>query len=165
MRVTGQIDGGVGAYGTSPTRRWLGERSRWLVHTVTEAFVTSRLVAIGALLVGGTAHAGQASTGGLTAWDGHWYLLIVRSGYGLPPSAHRWSRWPFFPLLPGTAHVLGLVGFPTRLALITVANAVFLVALAGVWRVASAGRSRQVAVIAVWLAAVAPFASVFSMAY
>ncbi|HKA03312.1 MAG TPA: hypothetical protein VKD67_03255, partial [Acidimicrobiales bacterium] len=50
-------------------------------------------------------------------------------------------------------------------ALITVANVTFLVALAGVWRLGATFWNRRVAGIAVWMAALAPFASVFSMAY
>jgi hypothetical protein len=160
-RVTASWSIPGGSWTDTATGGWV----RWLAHPVTEAFLTSRLVALGALLVGGTLHEGRASTAGLTAWDGHWYLLIVRSGYGSPPAAHQWSRWPFFPLLPASARLLGIVGVPPRWALITVANATFIVALAGVWRLATAGWNRRVAIMAVWLAAVAPFASVFSMAY
>jgi len=124
----------------------------------------SRVLAVGSLLLGGSLHENRLSTAGLTAWDGYWYALIVRSGYGPAPVPHHWSAWPFFPLLPGLAKALGLLGLPPRWGLIAVANVAFAVGLAGVWRLASRW-SRRVAVTAVWVTALAPFASLHSMAY
>jgi hypothetical protein len=46
-----------------------------------------------------------------------------------------------------------------------VANVAFVIALAGVWRLACGFFARRVAVISVWAAAIAPFGSVFSMGY
>jgi hypothetical protein len=129
------------------------------------AFVVSRVVAVAALLIGGSVDEGRPSTAGLISWDGHWYLMIAGRGYGQRPVVHAGTRWPFFPLLPGTAHALGIVGVPLRWGLIVIANVAFVIALAGVWRLARGCCSRRVAVIAVWAAALAPFASVFSMGY
>ena len=132
---------------------------------VLAAFVLSRVVAVAALVIGGSVDAGRLSTDGLTSWDGQWYLMIARHGYGRVPVAQPGTRWPFFPLLPATARALGLVGVSPRWGLIVVANVAFVIALAGVWRLASGFFSRRVAVISVWAAAVAPFGSVFSMGY
>ena len=137
----------------------------WPAAPVVAAFVVSRVVAVAALVIGGSVDEGRWSTAGLTTWDGEWYLLIARHGYGRLPVAEPGTRWPFFPLLPATARALGLIGIPPRWGLIVVANVAFLVALAGVWRLAGAFFSRRVAVIAVWAAAIAPFGSVFSMGY
>jgi hypothetical protein len=139
--------------------------SRWLRRPVPAAFVVSRAVALAALLIGGSADQGRLSTIGLTSWDGQWYLNIVRSGYGPPPVARAWTRWPFFPLLPGIVRAFELTGVPPRWGLVGVANGAFAIALAGVWRLAGQRCSRRVAVIAVWTVAAAPFASVLSMGY
>jgi hypothetical protein len=122
-------------------------------------------VAITALLAGGSASQGRPSTGGLTAWDGQWYLTIIRFGYGRPPVAHQWSTWPFFPLMPGIARALAILGVPPRWGLVAIANVAFAIALGGVWRLGRGFGSNRVAVIAVWAVAAAPFASVFSMGY
>jgi hypothetical protein len=122
-------------------------------------------VAVAALVIGGSVDEGRASTAGLTSWDGQWYLMIARRGYGGRPVAQPGTRWPFFPLLPATARVLGMVGLSPRWGLILVTNVAFVIALAGVWRLACGFFSRRVAVIAVWAAAMAPFGSVFSMGY
>jgi hypothetical protein len=139
--------------------------SGWLRRPVPAAFVVSRAVALAALLVGGSADQGRLSTIGLTSWDGQWYLNIVRSGYGPPPVARAWTRWPFFPLLPGIVRAFELAGIPPRWGLVGVANGAFAIALAGVWRLARQCCSRRVATIAVWTVALAPFASVLSMGY
>jgi hypothetical protein len=89
-RLGQQSQESVAAPGPSPPVQ-MG-LARWLLHPVSAAFVVSRVVAVGALLLGGSVHQGQPSTGGLTAWDGGWYLLITRSGYGPPPVANQWSR-------------------------------------------------------------------------
>ena len=47
--------------------------TRWLMHPVAAAFAVSRMVAVAALLAGGSSTQGRPSTGGLTAWDGQWY--------------------------------------------------------------------------------------------
>jgi hypothetical protein len=138
---------------------------RWPVGPVAAAFVVSRVVAVAGLLIGGSVDEGRLSTAGLTSWDGQWYLMIARRGYGLPPVARPGTRWPFFPLLPATARAIGLLGVSPRWGLTVVANAAFVIALAGVWRLAGAFFSRRVAVIALWGAAIAPFSSVFSMGY
>jgi Dolichyl-phosphate-mannose-protein mannosyltransferase len=137
----------------------------WPTAPVVAAFLASRVVAVAALVIGGSVDEGRLSTAGLTSWDGQWYLMIARHGYGRPPVAQPGTRWPFFPLLPATARAVGLVGASPQWGLIVVANVAFLLALAGVWRLACGFFSRRVAVIAVWAAAVAPFGSVFSMGY
>src|SRR5438067_10238469 len=60
---------------------------RWPVGPVAAAFVVSRVVAVAGLLIGGSVDEGRLSTAGLTSWDGQWYLMIARRGYGLPPVA------------------------------------------------------------------------------
>jgi len=127
--------------------------------------MVSRLVS--ATLIVATAPAGRAAagTGAFSRWDGVWYLLIARSGYGQPPLGAVENRWPFFPVLPGVVHVLRTLGIPGRGGVITVNHLAFLLALAGVWRLARRHTSDDASRLAVWALALFPTAFVFSMVY
>ena len=132
---------------------------------VVVPWMVSRLIS--ATLVVATAPAGRAAvgTGAFSRWDGVWYLLIARSGYGHPPIGAVQNRWPFFPVMPGVIDVLRTLGIPGRSGVITVNHLAFLVALAGVWRIARRHTSDDASRLAVWALALFPTAFVFSMVY
>ena len=69
-----------------------------------------------------------------TRWDGAFYLDIARNGYG--PVDVPFPKWPFFPLLPGLIRALSEVA-DDKAAIFVLNQLVFLVALAGVYRLAS----------------------------
>lgn len=128
-------------------------------------WTVSRLVS--ATLIVATAPAGRvaAGTGAFSRWDGVWYLLIARSGYGHPPLGAVQNRWPFFPVLPGVIDVMRTLGIPGRGGVIAVNHLAFLLALAGVWRIARRHAPDDAARLAVWALALFPLAFVFSMVY
>ena len=132
---------------------------------VVVPWMVSRLIS--ATLIVATAPAGRAArgAGAFSGWDGVWYLLIARSGYGHPPLRAVQTRWPFFPVLPGVISVLRTLDFPGRSGVITVNHLAFLVALAGVWRIARRHTSDDASRLAVWALALFPTAFVFSMVY
>src|SRR5437016_3443961 len=66
-------------------------------------------------------------------WDGQFYVEIARGGYGAVDVL--FPRWPFFPGLPLVIRLLGRIGSDTTLILV-LNQIVFLVALAGVYRIA-----------------------------
>jgi hypothetical protein len=111
---------------------------------------------------------GGLSVGGFARWDGRWYVWIAGHGYGgAPPHAHHHQTpWPFFPVLPAAMHAIHWVsGVSLLVAGVLVNHAVFFVALVGIHRIARRHLSGRAAVLAVWIAALAPFAFVFSMLY
>jgi branched-subunit amino acid transport protein AzlD len=102
---------------------------------------------------------------GFDKWDGQWYLLIARHGYGPPPTDGVQTGWPFFPLFPGTIRALGELGLPDRASILVLNQLVFLLAVAGVWRIARRHTSDGAARLAVWSIALFPGAFMFSMLY
>jgi hypothetical protein len=102
---------------------------------------------------------------GFFAWDGGWYSHIARFGYGPPPTEGVASPWPFFPLLPALIRGLDEVGIPGRAGVVVLNHFVFLVALAGLHRLARRHASTRAAGLAVWALALFPGAFVFSMLY
>ena len=128
-------------------------------------WMVSRLVS--ATLIVATAPAGRtaAGTGAFSRWDGVWYLLIAHAGYGHPPLGAVQSRWPFFLVLPGVIDVTRTLGIPGRGGVITINHVAFLLALAGVWRLARRHTSDDASRLAVWALALFPTAFVFSMVY
>ena len=79
-----------------------------------------------------------------TRWDGAYYLDIARNGYG--PVDIPFPKWPFFPLLPGLIRALERDRPTTRPPSSWSTSSLFLVALAGVYRLASRhGRPRVAA--------------------
>jgi hypothetical protein len=97
-----------------------------------------------------------------TRWDGAFYLDIARHGYG--PVDIPFPKWPFFPLLPGFIRVFNEFA-NDRVAIFVFNQLVFLVALAGVYRLASRHGGRTVGALAVWALALFPASFVFSMTY
>jgi hypothetical protein len=103
---------------------------------------------------------------GFAAWDGRWYSWIAAHGYtALPHAHHHQTPWPFFPLLPAAMRSIGSLGVSIPVAGIAVNHVAFFVALIGIYRIAGRHTSSRGALIAVWVAAVGPFAFVFSMIY
>jgi Gpi18-like mannosyltransferase len=102
---------------------------------------------------------------GFTSWDGFWYLYIARHGYGGPPSDGLLTPWPFFPLLPGVIRGLTQIGASASAGPVVLNHLVFLLALAGVWRIALRHVTPAAARLAVWSLALFPGAFIFSMVY
>ena len=97
-----------------------------------------------------------------TRWDGAFYLDIARNGYG--PVDIPFPKWPFFPLLPGLIRALSEVA-DDKAAIFVLNQVLFLVALAGVYRLASRHGGATVARLSVWSLALFPASFVFSMTY
>jgi hypothetical protein len=97
-----------------------------------------------------------------TRWDGAFYLDIARNGYG--PVDVPFPKWPFFPLLPGLIRALSEVA-DDKAAIFVVNQVLFLVALAGVYRIATRHGGPTVARLGVWALALFPASFVFSMTY
>ncbi len=154
----------------------IGTRSRraQLARAVGELFplrevvvpwLVSRLYS-GILVVGaGSILHSSFAPSGFGKWDGAWYLQIARHGYGPEPDGGIQTAWPFFPLFPGIIRLVDALGFPDRGATGVLNHAVFLVALAGIWRIARRHTGNGPARLAVWAIALFPGAFVFSMIY
>ena len=97
-----------------------------------------------------------------TRWDGAFYLDIARNGYG--PVDIPFPKWPFFPLLPGLIQAFDEVA-NDKVAIFVFNQLLFLVALAGVYRLASRHGGRTVGALSVWALALFPASFVFSMTY
>ena len=133
---------------------WTGVVAPWLL---------SRIISIVVLLAAVNDPArGSRFEQVATRWDGAFYLDIARNGYG--PVDIPFPKWPFFPLLPGLIKALGEVA-DDKAAIFVVNQLVFLVALAGVYRLASRRGGWRVATLAVWSLALFPASFVFSMTY
>jgi hypothetical protein len=139
-------------------------RSR-LPRSVFTAWVVSRLIGVGTLMVLGARTARDVPDySRLVTWDGNWYRIIATFGYGPPPLEGQWSTWPFFPLFPSLSWLAHQVGSPYTATLLVCSNIAALVALAGVHRLGLA-YSEQAATWAVWLTALFPGSITFVMAY
>jgi len=132
---------------------------------VVVPWMVSRLISATLIVATAPARRAAVGTGAFSRWDGVWYLLIARSGYGHPPLGAVQTRWPFFPVLPGVIGVLRTLDFPARGGVITLDHLAFLLALAGVWRIARRHTSDDASRLAVWALALFPTAFVFSMVY
>ena len=97
-----------------------------------------------------------------TRWDGAFYLDIARNGYG--PVDIPFPKWPFFPLLPGLIRAFDEVA-NDKVAIFVFNQLLFLVALAGVYRLASRHGGPTVGALSVWALALFPASFVFSMTY
>src|SRR5712692_4388248 len=135
---------------------------RMVPREVLVAWALSRIYS-GALITA-AARSGRPgpATGGFSKWDGWWYLMIGRFGYGRPPAGALPTRWPFFPLLPGVIGGIRHLGIPHRGGIVVVNHLVFLVALAGVWRIARRHSGGAAPRLAVWALAFFPLSFVFS---
>ncbi len=128
--------------------------------TVLGAWAASR-----ALVVVTVAVANSSVSRGLASWDSSYYLGIAMGGYGAPPVEGMQTNWPFFPLLPLLIRAMTEVGLPARGSLLVLNALVFLLALAGVERVARRHLGASGARWAVWALAMFPMTVVFSMGY
>jgi hypothetical protein len=133
---------------------WKGVVAPWLL---------SRVISVVVLLVAvNDPSRGSRFVQLATRWDGAFYLDIARNGYG--PVDVPFPKWPFFPLLPGLIRALSEVA-DDKAAIFVVNQVLFLVALAGVHRIASRHGGPTVARLAVWALALFPASFVFSMTY
>jgi hypothetical protein len=138
------------------------------VWVVVTPFVVSRLISDALIVLARSTGRGRLSFGGFARWDGRWYLWIAQHGYtGAPPRArHHQTPWPFFPVLPAAMHAIhSISGVSLVLAGVLVNHAAFFVALVGIHHIAQHHLSGRAAGLAVWIAALGPFAFVFSMLY
>jgi len=103
---------------------------------------------------------------GFDAWDGQWYLWIVKNGYHAaavrPPRAFDFA---FFPLWPSLIKVSTLGVLPSWSTAVVLANGLFIVAAVIVWRLLADSFGDVTATRATALFAFAPPAFVFSMVY
>jgi hypothetical protein len=151
--LTTTAAGGVAA-GVARLFPWTGVVAPWLL---------SRVVSIVVLLAAvNDPSRGSRFVQVATRWDGAFYLDIARNGYG--PVDIPFPKWPFFPLLPGLIRALSEVA-DDKAAIFVVNQVLFLVALAGVHRLASQHGGPKVARLAVWALALFPASFVFSMTY
>src|SRR3954452_6622352 len=133
---------------------WRGVVAPWLL---------SRVVSIVVLLAAVNDPArGSRFVQVATRWDGAFYLDIARNGYG--PVDIDFPKWPFFPLLPGLIRALSEVA-DDKAAIFVLNQLLFLLALAGVSRLASRRGGPRVAALSVWSLALFPASFVFSMTY
>jgi hypothetical protein len=144
------------------------ERLSW--RHILLPWVVSRLVAIAALTGVDSVSRGRVDFSALADWDSGWYLAIARHGYGHGPipvhwEPSNWSRWPFFPLLPAFTRIAMSVGVPPKVAIVSINNVAFLVALAGVYRLASRHMGGDAAAWAVWALALFPGSITSVMGY
>ncbi len=128
-------------------------------------WLASRVLADGLILGFARARARPALYGGFARWDGGWYVQIARHGYGPAPIHGHESAWPFFPLLPAGMHVLGRLGIPEAAGGVLLNHVAFLVALAGIYRIAIRHVSPTGGRLAVWAIALFPGSFLFSMVY
>jgi Gpi18-like mannosyltransferase len=136
------------------------------VREVVLPWIVSRVYAAALIITMWSIRSGSGiRLGGFTSWDGFWYLSIARYGYGPPPTSGVLSPWPFFPFLPGAIRALTAMGFHAAGGIVVVNHLVFLLALAGVWRIARRHVSPAAARLAVWSLALFPGAFIFSMVY
>lgn len=127
------------------------------------ALVAETLVVRNPLLTGGDPAPLLRS---LTAWDGWWYLGIVRDGYHAAPLVGEYHDYAFLPLYPMLVRLLALpVPGWEGLVAVLLSNAMFLVSIALLVRLTEARLGRATALRAAGVMAVFPFSAAFSMAY
>jgi hypothetical protein len=124
---------------------------------VVVPWLVSRVLATTVLLVFVPHGDGSRWVALLHRWDGAHYLDIARSGY-------HGVEWPFFPGYPALIRVLEPFGH-LQVSVFLVNQALLLLALAGVYRLARRRGSERAATLAVWALAFFPASFVFSMSY
>jgi len=102
----------------------------------------------------------------LTAWDGWWYLGIVRDGYHTAPLVDGYHDYAFLPLWPAIIRLLSWP-WPSLAGPIAaiLANVLFVIALLILVRLGEAVVGRERAFLGAILLAIFPFSAIFSMAY
>ena len=135
-------------------------------------WIVSRLVAAVGLCLVGAKPLGRVDLDALADWDTGWFQQIMRSGYGpsklpLPwaVGSEHWTTWPFFPLEPWLAEIPHALGVSSRASLILVNNLAYLVALAGMYKVARRHLGAAGGVLAVWAMALFPGSITSAMGY
>jgi MYXO-CTERM domain-containing protein len=128
-------------------------------------WLVSRVYSIALIVGAASIGRGGIHASGFAKWDGQWYLAIARFGYGPEPVEGVQTRWPFFPGFPAVIRAIREVGLPDRGTVIVLNHLIFLIALAGVWRIARRYTSAGPARLAVWSIALFPGAFLFSMVY
>ncbi|MGH9026872.1 MAG: hypothetical protein ACRDWD_12270 [Acidimicrobiia bacterium] len=133
---------------------------------VVAPWLVSRALAA-AVIIGSRSYPwdGSVRFEGFDQWDGGFYLQIAGVGYGPPPVSAFLSSWPFFPLLPGLIRGIDEIGLPDRAGIVVLNQVALLVALAGVWRLASRHAPPAAAWLSVWALALFPSSFLFSMVY
>ena len=131
-------------------------------------FFVSRLISDGLIAVMAVVAGHRVLRGGFQLWDGHWYIEIARHGYWATSMGvlhDQKTPWPFFPALPMAMRVVSFSGISVPLAGILLNHLAFLLGLAALHRIARRHGSPRSARLATWVAALSPFAFVFSMIY
>jgi mannosyltransferase PIG-V len=102
----------------------------------------------------------------LTAWDGWFYLGIVRDGYHAGAVSGAYHDYAFLPLYPAVVRLLS-APWPAfaGLVAVVVSNVAFLVALGLLVRLGEGVVGRGRARLAAVYLAMFPFAAVFAMSY
>jgi len=127
-------------------------------------WLLSRVISVAVLLVAmNDPSRGSRFTQLSLQWDGAYYLDIARHGYG-PVTGVLYPKWPFFPGLPALIRVLSELGRDDVLIFV-VNQLAFLLALAGLYRLARRHASDHAASLSVWALALFPASFVFSMTY
>ncbi len=96
-------------------------------------------------------------------WDARWYRIVAAHGYLLVPG--RFSDPAFFPLLPVVEHGFALLGIPTLVSGVVVANLALLVGLLAMYELGQTMLPEADARRSVCYLAIFPYSFVFSMAY
>ncbi len=147
----------------SPTRA----KQLFPLREVVLPWFVSRLFVDLALLIAASSLLGTSKslTAGFTGWDFGWYRHIAEFGYGPPPVDGMQSAWPFFPLFPGILRIAGWFGIPYGLTAFVVNHVMFLLALAGLYRLASRHLSPNASRLSIWALALFPASVSFSLGY
>lgn len=133
---------------------------------VVVPFVVSRLLSAAFIAVGATVFADRSLTlQEFAQFDGNWYAHIAQHGYSIDYVPGVQSAWPFFPLLPAVMRLAAVFAVPVEAGALVVNHAVFLLGLAGVYRIASRHAPDGAARLAVWAVALFPTSFLFSMVY
>jgi len=154
-----------------PLRRHVEPRpevsaSGFPVRAVLVPFVVSRAISAALVLLAAAAFAHRPlSLQEFAQFDGRWYTHIAEHGYSIPYAHGVQTAWPFFPFLPSLMRVFHHMGVSPQLAGVLLNHVAFLIALSGVYRIATAYGSRRAARLSVWSLALFPTSFVFSMAY
>jgi hypothetical protein len=137
------------------------------LRAVVVPFLVSRVISDALILVMAKSRSspGPAYYSGFAKWDGAWYVEIAKFGYGSKPIPGQESPWPFFPLLPGVMRVGGWLGVSEAFVGVAVNHLVFLLGLAGLYRIARRHVSPRASELGVWLIALFPASFLFSMIY
>jgi len=134
---------------------------------VVVPFVVSRIISGALIFTFAVARGGPTPLyAGFAKWDGFWYTQIAKVGYfGGTPVSGQESPWPFFPFLPLVMRAGHWLGPSHAFVGVAVNHLVFLVGLAGLYRIAQRHVPERAAALSVWLIALFPASFLFSMVY